>query len=364
MSRPPQRPIAIDFFCGAGGLSLGFQQAGFRIVGGVDFDTHHIAAHAKNFPKSAHIHADICTLTAGSIRKRCGLKPTQVIDVVIGGPPCQGFSLIGKRNSRDPRNRLLGQFCRLIAELKPRYFILENVPGLLCGNSKNVLLRRLRKLSPEYEWVSPISVLNAAHFGVPQDRRRLFVLGYRRSEAQPEYPKVKSRRTTVWQAIKDLKDIPSRKAFDPDEYQGVVGLPSSYARSLGATSGARRLSGCKLCDHELRIRRRFQRTTPGAVEPISRFKRLAKNSLAPTLRAGTAREYGGFTAPRPIHPTQARCITVREAARLHSFPDSFQFDETQWHGFRQVGNSVPPRLARAVALQVWRALKAGSFNAR
>jgi len=118
------------------------------------------------------------------------------------------------------------------------------------------------------------------------------------------------------------------------------------------------LTGCQRCDHNPDIVRRFQATNPGTLEPISRFQRLHLDRLAPTLRAGTGKDKGSFTAARPIHPTQARCITVREAARLHSFPDWFQFHPTQWHGFRQVGNSVPPNLANAVAARVAHALRA------
>jgi DNA (cytosine-5)-methyltransferase 1 len=357
--RKSRTPLAIDLFCGAGGLSLGFRLAGFKIVGAVDADPIHVETFKKNFPSTTAICADVGSLTGSKIREQLKLAPDAVIDVLIGGPPCQGFSLIGKRQLNDPRNALLGEFLRVVAELKPRYFVLENVGGLMTGPFRSILASALRKLrSSGYKWVSPIRVLDSADYGVPQHRRRAIVLGYAKGECRPEYPRAKRSRVTVREAISDLLKIGKRKsATVATTYKGRLGEPSSYAEKLRIRSKTQsKLTGCLVCSHDAKIKRRFAKIRPGRTEPTSRFQRLALNSLAPTLRAGTGATHGSFTAARPIHPTQARCITVREAARLQSFPDWFEFNQTQWHGFRQVGNSVPPLFSRVVGLSVYRAL--------
>lgn len=353
-----RRPTAIDLFCGAGGLSLGFEESGFDVVAAVDFNPINVASYSKNFPSAKAICADIFRLSGNEIRERCGLRTEEQIDVVFGGPPCQGFSAIGKRDIKDPRNALIFEFCRLVAELKPKYFVMENVAGLMYTASRSVLERALDGLRVEgYEWVSPIQLLDAQEFGVPQRRRRVFVLGFRVNEQAPKYPRPRRSRATVWDALSDLRDIRrSRRLFSSDVFAGSLGPPTAYSKKLRARKTSDGLTGCLLCRHEGGVVARFRRTEPGRTERISRFSRLKRSAVAPTLRAGTPRSHGSFTAARPIHPTQPRCITVREAARLQSFPDWFQFHPTQWHGFQQVGNSVPPRLARAVADSVRRAL--------
>ena len=352
-----RRPLAIDLFCGAGGLSLGFEQAGFWVVAAVDSNPVNTSTYSQNFPSTKTICADISKLTGTEIREKSGIG-SEPIEVVFGGPPCQGFSMIGKRDVRDPRNALISEFCRLVAELRPRYFVMENVAGLMCSPSRFILERALQKLRSEsYDCVSPIRILDAQGFGVPQRRRRVFVMGFRAGETLPEYPQPGARSVTVWDAISDLRYLShSKKRFDSDVFEGKLGTPSRYSAGLRAKRRSVRLTGCLLCKHKRSVTLRFRRTQLGKTERVSRFARLKKAAVSPTLRAGTPSSHGSFTAARPIHPTQARCITVREAARLHSFPDWFQFHGTQWHGFQQVGNSVPPRLARAVAHSVRRAL--------
>ena len=270
--------------------------------------------------------------------------------------------MIGKRNMEDPRNLLLLQFCRLIVELSPKYFVLENVAGLKYGDARKILATALRYLrNAGYCWVSPIQILDAADFGIPQRRKRVFVLGYRRGLSKPSYPVMTKNRTTVREAINDLRKIGRLKSlFRSDSLSGNLGAASDYVLKLRRHNDNLTLTGCLRATHSPSVIRRFRSTKPGEQERISRFVRLKLDAVAPTLRAGTAREYGGFTAARPIHPTQPRCITVREAARLHSFPDWFAFHPTQWHGFRQVGNSVPPEIARRVAKRIGILLKSGT----
>lgn len=382
------RPLGIDLFAGAGGMSLGFEQAGFDVVAAVELDPIHCATHDFNFPECRAFCDDAAKLDGRKLLRELGLKRGQ-IDVVFGGPPCQGFSLIGKRLSDDPRNRLLFHFLRLVDELRPKHFVMENVAGLTIGNARTVLEAFLEMADQiGYRVTEPCRVLNAAAYGVPQDRRRLFVLGQRRGSIAPTYPSPltvpRDRRggpaermppgslplcPSVMDAIGDLPDIeefPDLLETDCVPFKPSGG--SRYAKILRGEVSDRDdrsyprefekglLTSSMRAEHTGLSRARFRATAPGEVEPVSRFFRLPPNGISNTLRAGTPSNRGAFTSPRPIHPIQSRCISVREAARLHSYPDWFRFHVTKWHGFRQIGNSVPVRLARAVANEVVHAL--------
>jgi DNA (cytosine-5)-methyltransferase 1 len=372
------RPVGVDLFCCAGGMSLGFEQAGFDVIAAVDIEQIHTETHLKNFPNCQTLCTDLSTTHGKQLRRETRIGDMQ-IDAIFAGPPCQGFSLIGKRFRDDPRNLLLHDLGRLIIELSPSYFVVENVAGMLMGDTKRVLDEFVHRIeSSGYHIVKPIQVLDAAEFGVPQRRRRVFVLGYIEGAIAPQYPMPSHPcdesgdydGPTVWDAISDLPKIANyRYLFETDEYAGELGKPSAYAKLLRGeipdpddksptrSRNGNGLSGCSRTVHTPKTIRRFSNTKQGSSEEVSRFYRLAKDGLAPTLRAGTGPAQGSFMAPRPIHPFQNRCITVREAARLHSFPDWFQFHPTKWHGFRQIGNSVPPLLARAIAQAVRLALE-------
>lgn len=369
------RPRAVDLFCGAGGMSLGFEQAGFDIVAAADADAAHVRTHSRNFPQCKTVKADLSELSGDELRDLTGFGGGK-IDVVFGGPPCQGFSLMGKRQLQDQRNHLLLHFGRLVVQLCPRYFVLENVEGLLITRARGVLssfLRAVRKGG--YRVVAPTRVLDARDFGVPQRRRRSFLLGYQKGLTPPRYPKPMvaqaaqgdGETVSVWAAIRDLLAVERLgELLASDVYRGELGPASPYAQVLrgdiedtddqASPRSSDGLSGCRRSVHTEKTIQRFQATKPGTYEPISRFYRLTKHGHALALRAGTGASHGSYTAPRPIHPVSPRCITVREAARLHGLPDWFDLDRTIWHGFRQVGNSVPPPLARAVARGVLQAL--------
>ena len=375
-----RQPIAIDLFCGAGGMSLGFEQAGFDVVAAVDADPVHVATYAQNFPECCTLQADLSVLSGEELRSQAGLA-TRQIDVVFGGPPCGGFSMIGRRRANDPRNELLLHFARLVGELSPSCFVVENVEGLLKGPARSVLDAFVSRVGGAgYAVMTPFVSLDASDFGVPQTRRRVFVVGSDISSWTFSYPTPTfgvdgaARRTTVWDAIGDLPSVDeSDELLASDVYCGELHqAQSTYARILrgeladpddrslrepGARDG---LSGCLRTVHKAETVERFAATRPGCYESTSRFYRLSRDGFCPTLRAGSGREHGSFTAPRPIHPVQPRCITVREGARLQSFPDWVQFHPTKWHGFRQVGNAVPPLLARAVAVAVRDALPGDS----
>lgn len=406
-----RRPIAVDLFAGAGGMSLGFEQAGFDVVAAVEYDPVHAATHAFNFPLGEVLVRDIADVAPdeieGAVARGCERhgrewSAREEIDVVVGGPPCQGFSNIGKRLVDDPRNGLVFHFFRLVNEIKPRYFVMENVPGMMSGGHRGILQRLVEEFEHVgYRVIEPQLILNAADFGVPQDRRRLFVLGYRNDQEPLEYPQAKvqalpkrhlrGRKSdgekegpvlplgpSVWDAIGDLPDADRFKTLlDSDSThlrraqlealenrasrsrysqvaRGQVRDPEDFSWRRDWDPGV--LTSSARTGHTEASIARFSETSIGETEPISRFYRLDPKGLCNTLRAGTGSERGAHTSPRPIHPRRPRVITVREAARLHSFPDWFRFHETKWHGFRQIGNAVAPFVGRAVGEQVISAL--------
>ncbi len=414
LSLLPQRPIAIDLFAGAGGLSLGFEQAGFDVVASVEYDPVHAAIHAYNFPQTVVLCRDVAELQADELRLAVinGLTThghsidhwDGEVDIIFGGPPCQGFSTMGKRLIEDTRNQLVFHFFRIISQLRPRYFVMENVPGMAAGGHSSILEQLIIEFQDAgYIIAYPPRVLNAADFGVPQDRRRLILLGSRQDQPALQYPEptvypVPKRQPapgtiqpqtfamgglplpigpTVWQAIGDLPNLDyfpellkSDQLILPGEVvQKFEESASPYSSTLrGLTTDRTDFSYPRVWDRQILTSSlqtahsalsvsRFAATKPGEVESVSRFYRLDPEGLCNTLRAGTGSERGAYTSPRPIHPVYHRTISVREGARLHSYPDWFRFHPTKWHGFRQVGNSVPPLFGRAIAQKIIEALQ-------
>lgn len=368
MTKKNRRPVGIDLFSGAGGLGLGFEQAGFEIAAAVEIDPIHAAVHKFNFPRCAMICRSVTELSGDSIREKAGLGDRE-IDVVFGGAPCQGFSMIGLRALDDPRNRLISHFVRLVVELGANYFVFENVRGLTVGDHRKFLDEMIRMFKRRgYSVLEPYRVLNALDFGVPQNRQRLFLIGCKNGLPLPVYPATRPK-VTVAEAIADLPDA---DAFDQllagDSVRAKFGHASSYAAYLrGLAEDPEDFSNRRKHDrsvltssartvHTKLSKRRFLATPNGETESVSRFFKLDPRGVCNTLRAGTDSSRGAFTSPRPIHPFRPRVITVREAARLHSYPDWFRFHVTKWHGFREIGNSVPPLLARNVAAQLIRAM--------
>lgn len=387
-------------------MSLGFEQAGFDVLLSVEYDPVHAAVHEFNFPLTEVVCANIASVSTDMIQEAASRGWTRHgrsgrwsgdLDVVFGGPPCQGFSSIGKRLIDDRRNQLVFHFFRIVSELQPRYFVMENVPGMIRGGHAGILEKLIGEFRQSgYQVAGPVRILNAADFGVPQDRRRLFLLGAREDQPIPSYPVPTVRPVhrhgrvtgddalfealppgpTVWDAIGDLPDLdrfPELVESDAvcladSVVADMESATADYAMTLrhferSDLSHRRERSPNVLTSSTRTIHteesiRRFRATNQGETEPISRFYRLHPDGLCNTLRAGTGSERGAFTSPRPIHPTLPRVISVREAARLHSFPDWLRLHSTKWHGFRQIGNAVAPRVARAVAAELVRAMGA------
>jgi len=370
MSETSSLPTAIDLFSGVGGMALGFRQAGFDVPLGVDNSTRALQCHDANFPDSRTLTADVSDLSGTAIRAALGWRKNDRPDVVFGGPPCQGFSIGGVRDPLDGRNNLILQFARLVVELRPKYFVMENVAGILEGRFAPQLDAFSQAVQAGgYSLTAPFQVLNAADFGVPQRRKRVFFLGTETGRPAAQYPTVTLPRTSVWNAIRDLAEPFERcRREGVDVFDGRLGPASHYALIMRGEirdpldrwplepKRPSPLTGFAATAHSAATEKRFSSLAPGEADTVSRFIRLQKDGVSSTLRAGTGKDRGRYMAPRPIHPVSPRCVCLREAARLHSYPDWFKFDDTKWHGFMQIGNSVPPRLARSVASSVREAL--------
>lgn len=365
------RPLAIDLFSGCGGMSLGLEAAGFDIAASVEIDPIHSLIHHYNFPYGATICKDITELSSQELLAAIQDRSLRrEIDLIAGGPPCQGFSTIGKRQLDDPRNQLIFEYVRIVSEIQPKYFIFENVPGLKSEKYQHLLQELISYFNNVgYSIVQPIQILDAALYGAPQTRKRLIILGYRHDVYPLNYPPkidTKKERAITFRsvsiAIDDLSKIP---VFIGQDY-GIEAKKLNYSRSRKSfalqpkgvyalchqRSSSNLIWGHLGSKHTEISRERFEATIPGKKERVSHFFKLAPDGLSNTLLAGTSRARGAHTAPRPIHYQIPRCISIREAARLHTFPDWFQFHRTIWHGFREIGNAVIPLLAKQLGTEI------------
>ena len=306
----------ISLFSGCGGLDLGFEEHGFEPAVCVDNDPEACKTLRLNRPRWSVYEGDI----------RQFKPPIEHIDGVIGGPPCQGFSTAGKGDPNDPRNFLWREYFRVVEEARPRFIVLENVPGMLRPGTRayfDELIASFTRLG----FILNCGILNAADFGVPQNRRRLVVIGGFGFKIDLPTPAT-TRHKTVKQAISDLLKRESAPNHEPN-------------------------------DHAPHVIKRWATLAEGEEDPGYRRARLYADRPSTTIRAGggfgpNGNHLGGFHPP--IHYSLPRQLTVREAARLQGFPDSWHFAGSKTAQGRQVGNAVPPPLAAAVASAVAEAL--------
>ena len=353
---------AIDLFCGAGGLHLGFEEAGYDIKLCIDNNDLVEKTHRRNFPNIPIINGDIREVTADQIREYLG---EDSLDVVIGGPPCQGFSIFGKRRfvntqgydpQKDPRNYLVYQYIRIVKETRPKFFFMENVKGFT--NLDNGLF--VEKVKKEFEKLGYTniwcSVVCAADYGVPQERYRMFMIGNRLgidfvppepthfpigSGKEPEY-------CTVGDAIMDLvgheNEIPNHV---PLQHKPVVAARYGYVKE-----------GCKLnvddLPPELAVATRRDSKTGKVANYSHVYKRLDRKKPSTTMVPG----HNAF----PIHPTLNRTLTAREAARIQTFPDNHEFFGTRQEQCIQVGNAVPPKMAEPFLKKIHQYIEKGIKN--
>lgn len=337
----------VDFFCGCGGFSLGAHKAGLPPQVSFDIDPILTSSYSFNFPSTKLAIADLSKLSGRDIRR----STEGPVHGLFGGPPCQAFSDIGHRRKDDPRRDLLRHFFRLVAELRPTFFVMENVRGLGYSDARPYLDRCISQIPSRYELVGPI-ILDAADYGGATRRPRLFIIGYDPEYcdpiAPPDLERLRKKPASVNEAIGDLSNASMMGEADGFDVWKISqrGRPSAYAAALRNENGT--FTGHRRTAHTAAVVKRFARVKPGEIEAIGRHPRLDWNGQCPTLRAGTGSDRGSYQSVRPIHPTESRVITVREGARLQGFPDSFRFHPTVWHSFRMIGNSVSPIISRAI----------------
>jgi DNA (cytosine-5)-methyltransferase 1 len=359
------KPKVIDLFAGVGGFSLGAARAGFDVVAGIDLDRHAIDAHTKNFRQTKHAQKRVENLSGDQVRDIAKLNGHR-LDGLIGGPPCQGFSTMGRMRKNDARNKLFYHFFRLVSELNPLFFVAENVPGILDDHYSVLRDEALELVRLKYNLL-PAFELSAADFGAPTERTRVFFVGWAKDAgitlSKRDFTAARlSTRTDVRTAFSGLPERIDRRWQDERYSWQPIRKPRStfgtainrMVDGLGDDIALKRfadkaeVSGFLATRHTPQVVARFSKTEPGKTDTISKFPRLKWNGLCPTLRAGTGKEKGSYQAARPIHPERPRVITTREAARLQGFPDWFLFHHTKWHSFRQIGNSVSPFVSEAV----------------
>ncbi len=371
--------IIIDLFSGAGGLSLGFEMANFKVDLAIELEENYYRAYKGNHPETLSLNKDITDLDCKDISNKY-LKNKE-IEGIIGGPPCIGFSTVGNRRPDDPRNMLIFYFIQWIEHFKPKFFVMENVPGILSmGNGK--VVEKVFNLYKEIGYACKMETLLAAGYGVPQLRQRVFFIGTQgNSVSSLKIQKTNENNSeeksdlgnnalpsylTVQDAISDILSIePFTKKRTDDMIKKYSHQPKTqYQKYLRKSSTGlydhfapnhselvmKRISHINQGMNHSSLPKEYQ--LKGGYPNI--YGRLHLNKPADTITGNC----GCVSAPgRFIHPTQNRAISIREAARLQSFPDNYRFCGSMRDKYKQVGNAVPPLMAYAVAKSINRLLK-------
>jgi DNA (cytosine-5)-methyltransferase 1 len=375
---PSQGFTAIDLFSGAGGLSEGFRHAGFEVLAANDFDQDAARTFKLNHPETTFLDGPIEDILTEQLLEIAGLDQGE-LDVLVGGPPCQAFSVYNhQRGMHDERSGLFREYLRIVEGLMPRYVVMENVTGITSvadGKAVDEIYRSLRELGYFVEH----RILKAEQFGVPQERRRIFFIGSRDDE-KVVWPKPSIPSNNVsplldghkpYVTIADaISDLPSLKISEGEEESSYKLPPqSAYQEILRKKSKvlynhvAPFLSDINLQRLKFIPQGGSWRDIPHRLLPAGmkrakrsdhtkRYGRLHPDGLACTILTKCDLHWGAY-----IHPTQERSLTVREAARLQSFPDRIRFTGSRMEQFRQVGNAVPPMLGKAVATAIAKMLK-------
>lgn len=366
----PRQLTCIDLFAGAGGLSYGFGRAGFRVVAANDFDPAACETLALSHPGTKVLCGPIQNFAAVDFLADTKIADGE-IDCLVGGPPCQAFSVYNhQRGMHDARSSLFREYLRLVEGLRPKVVVLENVTGITSianGGAVREIHKRLGELGYHVEH----RILKAEEYGVPQERRRILFIGTRlgnrvlwpkQTHFAPDEIPFGSQFVTIWDAISDL---PQLAIAAGDEVQPYAAPPLSNYQALMRQGSVEVYNHVAPFLSEINRRRlRFipqggsWRDIPFDLLPAGmrkakrsdhtkRYGRPSKNDLACTILTKCDLHWGAY-----IHPEQDRTLTVREAARLQSFPDNFRFLGSRGDQFRQVGNAVPPLLAQAIATTV------------
>ena len=356
------KPTVIDLFAGVGGLSLGFEMKGFKVLLANEYDKSIAEAYIENHKNTKMIVGDITTLDL--YKTFASYKGN--VDVVIGGPPCQGFSQKGQRKTiHDERNFLFKYYVKVVELVSPKYFVMENVPNLLTAEG-GYFRKEIEELFATMGYSLKYGVLNASDYVVPQNRRRAIIIG-KFGDVAPELPKPKEEKVTIWDAISDLAYLQSGEGEDIQNYR--MNAESKYEDLLRKNSSM--LYNHVATKHSDLALERLALIPPNAGKEVLPREHLTKSiysgtwtrmrkdevSVTITTRFDTPSS-GKFT-----HPFLNRAITVREAARIQSFPDTFKFIGTKGSQMKQVGNAVPPLLAAEIADVIMNDIKEDLENA-
>lgn len=325
----------VDLFCGAGGLSLGFDNAGFQNALAIEFNSKFAETYKRNFPSHNLYIEDIKEISNDRI---FDLMQKECVDVVIGGPPCQGFSLagnIGRTFIDDERNELFKEFVRFVSVIKPKIFVMENVAAMathLKGETIKLIINEFKKVKPGYivEW----KVLNTVNYGIAQERRRIVIVGVRSDvKSKFEYPEKTDKVVTIKEVIDDLPKLESGEFSIIPNHNAMQHSEQMLHKMKFVKDGGDRMD------------------IPEDIRP----------------KSGDARKYIRYNSNKPsvcitgdmrkaFHYSQNRALTNRELARIQSFPDSFIFEGNSIDVQQQIGNAVPPKLAELIARQVKKVL--------
>lgn len=340
------KPKILDLFCGCGGLSLGFENAGFEVALAIDIWSDAIQTYNKNHSKPVAICKDIHELDNNYLKE---FSQQENIVGVIGGPPCQGYSTVGTRDVNDPRNHLYLEYCRVVEVIKPKFFVIENVKGLLTLNNgmfKDDIINRFSKLGYNISF----KVLNASNYGVPQNRQRVFFVGLKEDEF--DFPIEKEYKVSTFEAISDLPSLDLMKEcleiypYKDDkvsEYQKLMRKDSDMIYNHNETKHTEQTKniismikdGGRISD--------LPEEYWGVRKYNKAFQRMNSKEPSHTIDTGH-RNY--------FHYKENRVPSVRECARIQSFPDKFVFLGSKTSQYKQVGNAVPPLLAEELAKQI------------
>lgn len=389
----------IDLFCGAGGFSCGLEQAGFTCIGGIELEEVIAKTHALNHKSSKTISGDIRNIPPEKFAEIIGKDH---VDVIIGGPPCPTFSTIGdakirsvtgKPTSEDPRNQLFLEYLKYVDFFRPDIFVIENVPTFITkykGKIFNTAVQIIENIGKDdegngegiYVVEKPVQVLNAVYYGVPQTRRRMLLVAHKKTNASFSYPKAthyydqedeESKNlkpcVTMGDAIADLPNITDNWRVSEVEYSKFKRL-SEYQKLMRQNNPKKTVKNniCRMSNE--RAKKVFPHMAQGSkymdlppeirqILPFredifkDRLKRLVADQPSWTVIA-----HIGMDGYMYIHPTENRTLSVREAARIQSFPDEFEFVGNQQETYVQVGNAVPPLLAKAMGESIMDYLEA------
>lgn len=349
----------LDLFCGCGGISEGYHLAGFDIVGGIDFNNYATVTFKHNFPKAKVHNIDIATFSNEQIGEEYN-----DVDVIVGGPPCQGFSSANRwqKEMEDPRNKLFYEYIRFVQQIHPKVIMIENVRGLLTRDN-GYAINRIQEILGAEEYNISYQVLDASDYGVPQNRKRAVIVGVRKDFKDVVFDfgsLEKQPKTTVEDAIGELY------VFEKSENgEKTISTPANTPLRKFLRSDDNRILDQDIVYPADKVQKRISfvpqggnwKDVPPELWPTNRqnrhssaYKRLDPKTQSCTIDTGNAHS-------NYFHPLYNRIPTIRESARLQSFPDEFEFQGPRGSKYRQVGNAVPPLLAKAVADAIMKILK-------